>query len=29
VRLNAKSPRVLSAGDEVKLGGTTMQFLLT
>ncbi|HKA20474.1 MAG TPA: protein kinase [Blastocatellia bacterium] len=29
VRLNAKSPRVLSAGDEVKLGGTTLQFLLT
>jgi serine/threonine-protein kinase len=29
IRLNAKSPRVLSAGDEVKLGGTTMQFLLT
>jgi len=29
IRLNAKSPRVLAAGDEVKLGGTTMQFLLT
>jgi serine/threonine-protein kinase len=29
IRLNAKSPRVLSAGDEVKLGGTTLQFLLT
>jgi serine/threonine protein kinase len=29
VRLSAKSPRVLSAGDEVKLGGTTLQFLLT
>jgi serine/threonine-protein kinase len=28
IRLNAKSPRVLSAGDEVKLGGTTLQFLL-
>ncbi|HVG19610.1 MAG TPA: protein kinase, partial [Blastocatellia bacterium] len=26
VRLNTKSPRVLSAGDEVKLGGTTLKF---
>jgi len=29
VRLNAKSPRVLSAGDELKLGGTIMKFILT
>ena len=29
VRLNAKSPRVLSAGDELKLGGTTLKFMLT
>lgn len=28
VRLNAKSPRVLSAGDELKLGGTTLKFML-
>jgi hypothetical protein len=28
IRLNAKSPRVLSAGDELKLGGTVLQFLL-
>lgn len=26
IRLNTKSPRVLSAGDEVKLGGTTLKF---
>jgi len=29
VRLNAKSPRQLAAGDEVKLGGTILQFILT
>ena len=29
VRLNAKAPRVLSAGDELKLGGTTLKFMLT
>ena len=28
VRLNTKSPRVLSAGDEVKLGGTTLKFMM-
>jgi len=28
IRLNAKSPRVLSAGDELKLGGTVLRFLL-
>jgi serine/threonine protein kinase, bacterial len=28
IRLNAKSPRVLSAGDELKLGGTVLQFIL-
>jgi serine/threonine protein kinase len=28
VRLNAKAPRVLSAGDELKLGGTTLKFML-
>ena len=28
VRLNAKSPRALSAGDELKLGGTTLKFML-
>jgi len=28
IRLNAKSPRVLSAGDELKLGGTVLQFRL-
>ena len=28
VRLNARSPRVLSAGDELKLGGTTLKFML-
>jgi serine/threonine-protein kinase len=28
IRLNAKAPRVLSAGDELKLGGTVLQFLL-
>src|ERR1041384_539080 len=28
IRLNAKSPRVLSAGDELKLGGTVLKFLL-
>jgi serine/threonine-protein kinase len=28
VRLNTKSPRVLSAGDELKLGGTTLKFML-
>jgi len=26
VRLNTKSPRVLSAGDELRLGGTTLKF---
>jgi serine/threonine-protein kinase len=29
IRLNAKSPRVLAAGDELKLGGTVQQFQLT
>jgi serine/threonine-protein kinase len=29
VRLNQKSPRVLSAGDEVKLGGTTLKFTVS
>ncbi|HKY05676.1 MAG TPA: FHA domain-containing protein, partial [Blastocatellia bacterium] len=28
IRLNTKSPRVLSAGDEVKLGGTTLKFMI-
>jgi hypothetical protein len=28
IRLNTKSPRVLSAGDEVKLGGTTLKFMV-
>ncbi|HYP29545.1 MAG TPA: protein kinase [Blastocatellia bacterium] len=28
IRLNAKSPRVLSAGDELKLGGTTLKFMI-
>jgi serine/threonine-protein kinase len=28
IRLNTKSPRVLSAGDELKLGGTLMKFML-
>jgi len=28
IRLNTKSPRVLSAGDEVKLGGTTLKFMM-
>jgi serine/threonine protein kinase len=28
IRLNAKSPRVLSAGDELKLGGTILKFML-
>jgi len=28
IRLNAKSPRVLSAGDELKLGGTVLKFML-
>jgi serine/threonine-protein kinase len=28
IRLNTKSPRVLSAGDEVKLGGTHMKFMM-
>ena len=28
VRLNTKSPRVLSAGDELKLGGTTLKFMM-
>ncbi|MFY9553795.1 MAG: protein kinase [Blastocatellia bacterium] len=27
IRLNAKSPRVLSPGDELRLGGTTLQFM--
>ncbi len=28
IRLNTKSPRVLSAGDELKLGGTLLKFML-
>ncbi len=28
IRLNAKSPRVLSAGDELKLGGTILKFMI-
>ena len=28
IRLNTKSPRVLSAGDELKLGGTTLKFMV-
>lgn len=28
VRLNTKSPRVLNAGDELKLGGTTLKFMI-
>ncbi len=28
IRLNTKSPRVLSAGDEVKLGGTHLKFMM-
>jgi serine/threonine protein kinase len=28
IRLNTKSPRVLSAGDELKLGGTLLRFML-
>ncbi|HSB09599.1 MAG TPA: protein kinase [Blastocatellia bacterium] len=28
IRLNAKSPRVLAAGDELKLGGTILKFML-
>jgi serine/threonine-protein kinase len=28
IRLNTKSPRVLSAGDELKLGGTLLRFVL-
>ena len=28
IRLNTKSPRVLSAGDELKLGGTHMKFMM-
>ena len=27
VRLNTKAPRVLSAGDELKLGGTVLKFM--
>ncbi|HLG16508.1 MAG TPA: protein kinase [Blastocatellia bacterium] len=29
VRLNTKTPRVLSGGDELKLGGTTLKFIIT
>jgi eukaryotic-like serine/threonine-protein kinase len=29
IRLNTKSPRVLSAGDEIKLGGTTLKFMMS
>lgn len=29
IRLNQKSPRVLSAGDEVKLGSTTLKFMVS
>ena len=28
VRLNTKTPRVLSGGDELKLGGTTLKFII-
>jgi eukaryotic-like serine/threonine-protein kinase len=28
IRLNTKSPRVLTAGDEVKLGGTVLKFMM-
>jgi serine/threonine-protein kinase len=28
IRLNTKSPRVLSVGDELKLGGTTLKFMV-
>jgi serine/threonine-protein kinase len=28
IRLNTKAPRVLSAGDEIKLGGTTLKFMV-
>jgi serine/threonine protein kinase len=28
IRLNTKSPRVLSTGDELKLGGTTLKFMV-
>ena len=28
IRLNAKSPRVLAPGDELKLGGTILKFML-
>ena len=28
IRLNTKSPRVLSTGDELKLGGTTLKFMI-
>jgi serine/threonine-protein kinase len=28
IRLNTKSPRVLSAGDELKLGGTLLKFMI-
>ncbi len=28
IRLNTKSPRVLSVGDELKLGGTTLKFMI-
>ncbi len=29
IRLNPKSPRVLAAGDELKLGGTTLKFMVS
>ncbi|MEW6129455.1 MAG: protein kinase [Acidobacteriota bacterium] len=29
IRLNTKAPRVLTAGDELKLGGTLLKFVLT
>ncbi|HXG65608.1 MAG TPA: FHA domain-containing protein, partial [Blastocatellia bacterium] len=28
IRLNRQSPRVLSAGDELKLGGTVLKFMV-
>jgi serine/threonine-protein kinase len=28
IRLNTKSPRVLSAGDELKVGSTTLKFMV-
>jgi hypothetical protein len=28
VRLNTKQPRVLSAGDELRLGGTILKFMV-